>query len=88
MVARLDTAGAPDPGFGTGGIVQWPGVEDGEVFDLALEADGSILAAGAGRRTRSTSTPDSEPVAHLPGRRPHPAEPHRRAHRGSRQDRR
>jgi uncharacterized delta-60 repeat protein len=48
MVARLDAGGALDTGFGTGGVVQWSGTEDGEVFDLALEAGGSILAAGAG----------------------------------------
>jgi uncharacterized delta-60 repeat protein len=57
LVARLDTAGALDPSFGAGGIVQWPGVEDGEVFDLALEPDGSILAAGASGPVDTTPAP-------------------------------
>jgi hypothetical protein len=52
MVARLDAGGGLDAGFGAGGVVQWSGVEDGEVFDVALEAGGSILAAGAGSAAR------------------------------------
>jgi uncharacterized delta-60 repeat protein len=41
---RLDAAGAPDPGFGTGGVLALEGARVGE--GLALQPDGAIVLAG------------------------------------------
>jgi uncharacterized delta-60 repeat protein len=78
FVARLDVAGALDPGFGAGGVVQWPGTRGGEVFDVALEPDGDILAAGAAGPVETSPAPSlsrisptgvrtSLPLSGLPG---------------------
>ncbi|HYI17079.1 MAG TPA: PKD domain-containing protein [Solirubrobacteraceae bacterium] len=48
LVARLGADGQPDPSFGGGdGIAQWPGVEDADLYDLAVEPGGGLLVAGA-----------------------------------------
>jgi uncharacterized delta-60 repeat protein len=49
-VVRLDTAGALDASFGTGGIVQVPNFEassSDELSGLALQSDGKIVLAGS-----------------------------------------
>jgi uncharacterized delta-60 repeat protein len=52
-VVRLGTDGKPDPSFGGDGIVQTPlqgegGDNDGRSTDVAIQADGKIVAAGYG----------------------------------------
>ncbi|MFQ5588357.1 MAG: delta-60 repeat domain-containing protein, partial [Nitrospiria bacterium] len=47
MLARYDTGGVLDPGFGTGGLVQTPiNANDEEVNAILLQTDGKIIAAG------------------------------------------
>jgi uncharacterized delta-60 repeat protein len=46
-LARYNTDGSPDAGFGTGGIVTTPiGLVDDEAFAIAIQSDDKIVAAG------------------------------------------
>jgi uncharacterized delta-60 repeat protein len=45
-LARYDTSGVLDPSFGTGGTVQTSVGTWGDVFAMAIQPDGRILAAG------------------------------------------
>jgi uncharacterized delta-60 repeat protein len=49
LVARYNPDGSPDQSFGTGGIVRTstaPGTADDEIFEIALQSDGKLVAAG------------------------------------------
>lgn len=46
FVARLRADGAPDPGFGSGGVVADAGAEPSALAALAVAPDGGIVAAG------------------------------------------
>jgi uncharacterized delta-60 repeat protein len=45
-VARFTAAGQPDSAFGTGGIAKVPFSDPATANDVAIEADGSLVAAG------------------------------------------
>ncbi|MDX2282899.1 MAG: hypothetical protein NW241_01995 [Bacteroidia bacterium] len=47
-ILRVDSTGTPDPSFGTDGwvLLDWDGFD--EVYDLAVQPDGNILASGGG----------------------------------------
>ena len=48
LAARLGADGQLDGSFGGGdGIALWPGVEDADLYDLAVEPDGDLLVSGA-----------------------------------------
>jgi len=47
VVMRFTTAGSPDPGFGSAGVVTTGvGTEDDEAYSVAVQLDGKIVAGG------------------------------------------
>ena len=59
FVARLDTAGVLDPGFGTAGVelITPAGVTEPTVNAVALRSDGSIILVGSGTKAGDTAKP-------------------------------
>ncbi|MGB7068767.1 MAG: choice-of-anchor Q domain-containing protein [Pyrinomonadaceae bacterium] len=47
-IARLNTNGSLDTGFGSGGYARLPSLGGGTVHSVALQADGKIVAVGSG----------------------------------------
>ena len=50
-IAKLTAAGTPDPGFGAGGLVTThvPAGTSAEIRDLAVDAEGNVVAFGSAR---------------------------------------
>ncbi|HEY1596584.1 MAG TPA: delta-60 repeat domain-containing protein [Thermoleophilaceae bacterium] len=64
-VVRLDTSGAPDPTFGTGGVVihPLPPAEPSRANSVAVQGDGKIVTVGSG----GTATGNDVAVARFMG---------------------
>ncbi len=62
-LARFTPAGALDAGFGTGGLVSTDFGQNDQIFALALQADGKIVAGGSSQAPSSPYTPTAVAVA-------------------------
>ncbi|SNB46773.1 hypothetical protein [Geobacter sp. DSM 9736] len=47
VIARFNAIGAPDPGFGSAGIMTYNSGNNDYIFGLALQSDGKIVGAGS-----------------------------------------
>lgn len=54
VLARFDAAGAPDPGFGIGGLARGPGVGAGDEVALAVDSAGRLIAASGSCARKAT----------------------------------
>lgn len=62
-LARFTPAGALDAGFGTGGVVTTDFGQNDQIFALALQADGKIVAGGSSQAPSSPYTPTAVAAA-------------------------